>query len=343
MSDTQTPAEQRDSRTLRRWFTVGIVLVMLWAVWLMLKPMRMPIAWAAILAFLLYPLQQRLTLALRGPPFRGRRHPHGAHADRHLRAADADRHRLRAAGRRHRRSTAAEPGFLRRVALARSGAASAHGAACGLGLSPLRPATWRICRAYLQIQRPGMGRHAGQVQRHAVPEHGGRGAELLPDAVHPVLHAARWLAVVRPRRRTAATGTEHSARRCSPAWARCCAPWSMAADSRRWCRAHWSPSASPSRGFRAPSCSACWPACWHCCHSAARAGVGARRALPACHRQLWLGHLHAGLGRRGVHFGQLHPPDHHLALHAGAHAAGVPRRHRRRGRIRAASASSSGR
>jgi predicted PurR-regulated permease PerM len=66
MSDTQTPAEQRDSRTLRRWFAVGIVLVILWAVWMVLKPMRMPIAWATVLAFLLYPLQQRLTLALGG-------------------------------------------------------------------------------------------------------------------------------------------------------------------------------------------------------------------------------------------------------------------------------------
>ncbi len=58
--------EQQDSRTLRRWFAVALVLVVLWAVWVILKPMRMPIAWAGVLAFLLYPLQQRLTRVFGG-------------------------------------------------------------------------------------------------------------------------------------------------------------------------------------------------------------------------------------------------------------------------------------
>jgi predicted PurR-regulated permease PerM len=49
------------SQTLRRWFTIGVVVIVLWAVWLILKPLRTPIAWAAMLAFLLFPLQQKLT------------------------------------------------------------------------------------------------------------------------------------------------------------------------------------------------------------------------------------------------------------------------------------------
>ena len=64
MSEPHGHNEQTDSRTLRRWFAVGAVVVVLWAVWVILKPMRMPIAWAAVLGFLLYPLQQRLTRAL---------------------------------------------------------------------------------------------------------------------------------------------------------------------------------------------------------------------------------------------------------------------------------------
>jgi predicted PurR-regulated permease PerM len=54
-------AEESNSRTLRRWFTVGAVLVLLLAVWLILRPLALPIAWAAILAFLMHPLQLRLT------------------------------------------------------------------------------------------------------------------------------------------------------------------------------------------------------------------------------------------------------------------------------------------
>jgi len=54
-------SEERDSQALRRWFTIGIVIVVLWAIWLIVRPMAMPIAWAAMLAFLLHPLHQRLT------------------------------------------------------------------------------------------------------------------------------------------------------------------------------------------------------------------------------------------------------------------------------------------
>ena len=49
--------DERDSRALRRWFTVGAVVVVVLAIWLILRPLAMPIAWAAILAFLLFPLQ----------------------------------------------------------------------------------------------------------------------------------------------------------------------------------------------------------------------------------------------------------------------------------------------
>jgi predicted PurR-regulated permease PerM len=59
-------SEQTQSQTLRRWFAVGAVALVLWAIWLVLRPMRMPIAWAAILAFLLYPLQLSLMRRLRG-------------------------------------------------------------------------------------------------------------------------------------------------------------------------------------------------------------------------------------------------------------------------------------
>jgi predicted PurR-regulated permease PerM len=66
MNHPQGANEQKDSHTLRRWFAVGMVVVVVWAVWLILRPMRVPIAWAAVLAFLLFPLQQRLTRALGG-------------------------------------------------------------------------------------------------------------------------------------------------------------------------------------------------------------------------------------------------------------------------------------
>jgi predicted PurR-regulated permease PerM len=53
--------ESPDSQKLRRWFTIGTVIVVVWAVWLILRPMTLPIAWAAVLAFLMYPLQQKLS------------------------------------------------------------------------------------------------------------------------------------------------------------------------------------------------------------------------------------------------------------------------------------------
>lgn len=58
--------DERDSRTLRRWFTVGVVVVVVLAVGLIVKPMVLPIAWAAILGFLMFPLQQRLTARFGG-------------------------------------------------------------------------------------------------------------------------------------------------------------------------------------------------------------------------------------------------------------------------------------
>jgi predicted PurR-regulated permease PerM len=58
--------DEQNSRSLRHWFTIGAIAIVLWAIWLVLRPLRMPIAWAAILAFLLYPLQVSLTRRLRG-------------------------------------------------------------------------------------------------------------------------------------------------------------------------------------------------------------------------------------------------------------------------------------
>jgi predicted PurR-regulated permease PerM len=59
-------AEESNSRVLRRWFTVGAVVVLLVAAWLILKPMALPIAWAAILAFLMHPLQMKLARRFKG-------------------------------------------------------------------------------------------------------------------------------------------------------------------------------------------------------------------------------------------------------------------------------------
>jgi predicted PurR-regulated permease PerM len=59
-------AEESNSRVLRRWFTVGAVLILLLAVWLIVRPLFLPIAWAAILAFLMHPLQVKLTQKCRG-------------------------------------------------------------------------------------------------------------------------------------------------------------------------------------------------------------------------------------------------------------------------------------
>lgn len=58
--------DEYDSRTLRRWFAVGMVLLVLLAIWTVLRPFFMPIAWAAILAFLLFPLNATLTRRFKG-------------------------------------------------------------------------------------------------------------------------------------------------------------------------------------------------------------------------------------------------------------------------------------
>jgi predicted PurR-regulated permease PerM len=59
-------AEESNSKVLRRWFTVSAVIILLLAAWLILRPMVLPIAWAAILAFLMHPLQVRLTRRFNG-------------------------------------------------------------------------------------------------------------------------------------------------------------------------------------------------------------------------------------------------------------------------------------
>ncbi len=92
-------SEEQNSKALRRWFTIGAVAIVLWAIWLVLRPLRMPIAWAAILAFLLFPLQISLTRRFRGSRTTAAAVLTALDARRHHRAADADRHRVRAAGR----------------------------------------------------------------------------------------------------------------------------------------------------------------------------------------------------------------------------------------------------
>ncbi len=59
-------AEESNGKVLRRWFTVSAVLILLLAAWLILRPMALPIAWAAILAFLMHPLQMKLTRRFNG-------------------------------------------------------------------------------------------------------------------------------------------------------------------------------------------------------------------------------------------------------------------------------------
>src|SRR6478609_1202236 len=61
---TQAPHPENEmnvGRQLRRWFAISVVVIVVWMVWMILRPLRMPIAWAAVLSFLLYPLQVRLT------------------------------------------------------------------------------------------------------------------------------------------------------------------------------------------------------------------------------------------------------------------------------------------
>ena len=51
----------RESQALRRWFTIGTLIIVVAAIALILWPLRVPIAWAAMLAFLMTPLHKRLT------------------------------------------------------------------------------------------------------------------------------------------------------------------------------------------------------------------------------------------------------------------------------------------
>jgi len=59
-------SEEQNSQALRHWFTIGLIAIVLWAIWLVLRPMRLPIAWAAILGFLLHPVQLSLARRLGG-------------------------------------------------------------------------------------------------------------------------------------------------------------------------------------------------------------------------------------------------------------------------------------
>jgi len=59
---------QSNSRALRRWFTIVTIAIVLLAVGLILRPMAMTIAWAAILGFLMQPLQARLMRRLGNRP-----------------------------------------------------------------------------------------------------------------------------------------------------------------------------------------------------------------------------------------------------------------------------------
>ena len=54
----------QESRTLRRAFTLGTMVVVLWVIWLILRPLLVPIAWAAMLGFLMLPLQRSLSRRL---------------------------------------------------------------------------------------------------------------------------------------------------------------------------------------------------------------------------------------------------------------------------------------
>jgi predicted PurR-regulated permease PerM len=59
-------AYKSDSLILRRWFAVIVVVAVVLAVATILKPMVLPITWAGILAFLMYPLQVKLTQRFNG-------------------------------------------------------------------------------------------------------------------------------------------------------------------------------------------------------------------------------------------------------------------------------------
>lgn len=53
---------------LQRWLAGAVILAVLLAVWLILRRLVSPIAWAMVLAFLMYPLQRRLTAKLGNRP-----------------------------------------------------------------------------------------------------------------------------------------------------------------------------------------------------------------------------------------------------------------------------------
>ncbi len=57
---------ETENPRLQRWLTGGALVLVLLAVWLIVRPLGVPIVWAAILAFLLSPVQERLTRALGG-------------------------------------------------------------------------------------------------------------------------------------------------------------------------------------------------------------------------------------------------------------------------------------
>jgi len=54
-------SEERRGPGLQRLLALGALLAVLLALWLILRPLAVPIVWAAILAFLLQPLQRKLT------------------------------------------------------------------------------------------------------------------------------------------------------------------------------------------------------------------------------------------------------------------------------------------
>lgn len=57
---------ETDSMKMRRWFSIGIVALVLACIAMVLLPFASPMAWAAILGFLMSPLQERLTLRFKG-------------------------------------------------------------------------------------------------------------------------------------------------------------------------------------------------------------------------------------------------------------------------------------
>jgi predicted PurR-regulated permease PerM len=59
-------AYKNDSLILRRWFAVAVVVLVVFLVWSILHPFVLLLVWAGILAFLMFPLQERLTRRFRG-------------------------------------------------------------------------------------------------------------------------------------------------------------------------------------------------------------------------------------------------------------------------------------